>query len=197
MVFHYGAHTLDWDQVLKLVNVYGQMPLLRQQADTRDGQRWRWHHIMLIRLYRARREKKPPMTIDFAHLLQTGSLKECSDQRDRVYGVLGMAEKSIRDRILDLKDLKGPNISVEEVFVDAFRVVVGCDPGLRFLSLSYERGGKYVLPTWCPDLTQGTRTAPKRTCSRRERGLLEPTNRLSRLWRMTIFGSEAFKWTGS
>jgi Heterokaryon incompatibility protein (HET) len=163
MVFHYGAYTLNWDQVVKLVNVYGQMPLLHQQADMRDEKRWRWHHLMLIRQYRDMLKKKRDMMekkphIEFAHLLQTGSLKECCDQRDRVYAVLGMAEKSIRDHIMDIKDKKeqeNHEITVEEVFLDAFGVVIGCDhPQLHFLSLSYERGAKYALPTWCPDLTQ-------------------------------------------
>ena len=93
------------------------------------------------------REKSKP--IDFGHFLWSCGFKNCAYDVDRIYGILGMVEKDIADKIpVDEKYKKDPR----PVFLEAFKVAIKNDRQLHFLSIPFERGTKLGLPSWCPDL---------------------------------------------
>ncbi|KAK3379220.1 hypothetical protein B0T24DRAFT_694788 [Lasiosphaeria ovina] len=161
LTVHYGAHVLAWDDVERLVNVYGQVPVLRDQDDRRDRdnfrdpddlqQRWRWrfHHVMWIHEYQHYLRQTPPKTIALAHLLNTSMYKASTRAHDRVYGLLGLAHQSVRDGIVI--DYDRP---LRDVYVDACRQILQRDTKLQLLSLPFERDGRGGLPSWCPDLAR-------------------------------------------
>jgi len=151
LTVYYGTYILTWDQIARLVNVYGQVPVLRDREDPKEGPRWRHHHVTWVNLYRKCFQQTPPKPIDFAHLLQTSMYKDCTKDQDRVYGVLGMAPPPVRAAIT--VDYDKP---LRQIFIDAFRQVLPSDPSLQSLGLPFERGNGSGsgLPTWCPDLTR-------------------------------------------
>jgi hypothetical protein len=146
LVVYYGTNILDWELVVKLYSVCGAAPLmpLRYLFDEneRDYQPIRW-----IQTYRKRLEKKK--SIDFAHLLWTCGFKQCTERVDRIYGMLGMVDDSIRKNII--KKCPGQE---RQAFLDAFRAAVLDDPQLHLLSLCFDRGDTVDFPTWCPNLTR-------------------------------------------
>lgn len=95
------------------------------------------------------------METDWAHLLWTCGFRDCSNPLDRIYGLLGMADKSVKKALKE-------NYKADErqVFLDAFRVAIDCDHQLHILSLPFDRGDTLTfelgnsdgLPTWCPNL---------------------------------------------
>lgn len=52
LTVHYGTHILTWDQIVRLVKVYGQVSVLRDREDTKEGRRWRFHHVLWVNQYR-------------------------------------------------------------------------------------------------------------------------------------------------
>jgi len=84
--------------------------------------------------YRLRYESNKPL--DFVHLLSINAFGGCCHEEDRVYGLLGLAEDSIRKRILEASKMLVP-----EVYLKAFKVAIEYNPELHFLSLCFERGG--------------------------------------------------------
>lgn len=90
--------------------------------------------------YRLRYESNKPL--DFVHLLSINAFGGCCHEEDRVYGLLGLAEDSVRKRILEASKMLVP-----EVYLKAFKVAIEYNPELHFLSLCFERGGALRLPT--------------------------------------------------
>jgi hypothetical protein len=152
LMVYYGAYSLTWDEIVRLVNVYCQVSVLRHRDDSKEGHRWRFDNIAWITQYRQIFQQEPRKSIHFAHLLRTSMYKDSTNDKDRVFAVLGMADSKVRDAIKP-----DYSKSLRQIFIEAFRQVILTDPALHFLGLPFERGGgaaNHGLPTWCPDLTR-------------------------------------------
>ena len=102
--------------------------------------------IQSIQQYRRRDKSKP---FFFSDLLLSCGFKDCTHDVDKIYGILGMVKKDIRDKIpIDEKYKKDPR----PVFLEAFKVAIKNDFQLHLLSIPFERGTNLGLPSWCPDL---------------------------------------------
>jgi hypothetical protein len=149
IVVLHGSAIFDWDLVAKLYKAYASAPLLpgrRERSETEQAET-RHQYVRWINTYRTRKERSLPNPL--YSLLSIGALKKCKEPEDRVYGVLGMLENSVKDLIE--VDYSKP---LSQIYLEAFKVAIDSDPNLHLLSLCFERGGMKGLPTWCPDLTR-------------------------------------------
>lgn len=88
-------------------------------------------------------------TSDLRDLLVMLRRTDCSDPRDRIYGILGIIENNA-DRFSDL--LKPDyQISVQDLYVSACKVLVEDDRDLSLLHYSCLGGEDSDLPSWVPD----------------------------------------------
>lgn len=146
LVVYYGSNILDWEFIYGLYLVYGAAPHMPLRS-LHDEKEMVYKSIQWIQTYRRAREKSKP--IDFSHLLWTCGFKDCKYDVDKIYGMLGMVEKDIKDRIpVDEKYKKDPR----PVFLEAFKAAIKNDRQLHLLSLPFERDTRLGLPSWCPDL---------------------------------------------
>ena len=146
LVVYYGSNTLDWAFIYRLFLVYGAAPRMPLRS-LYDEEEMVYKSILWIQAYRTSREESKP--IGFSHLLWTSGTKDCTYDVDKIYGILGMVEKDIEDRIpVDVKYRKDPR----PVFLEAFKIAIENDRQLHLLSLPFERGTKLGFPSWCPDL---------------------------------------------
>jgi len=144
LVVYYGNNILDWDLIFRLYTVYGAAPLMPLRG-LHDEKEISYKSIHWIQTYRRAREKSKK--IDFTHLLWSCGFKGCRDDVDKIYGMLGMVDESIRKKI-DPKYREDKR----RVFLDAFKAAIQSDLQLHLLSLPFERDIELGLPTWCPDL---------------------------------------------
>lgn len=152
LVVYYGANILDWDLVVNLYRAYGSAGLMPLRS-VYDEKEIHYKSIMSIMTYRQYREKGKE--IDWSHLLWTCGFRDCSNPLDRIFALLGMADKSVTSVI-------EPDYHADErqVFLDAFKVAIKYDHQLHILNLPFERGDTLTfergnskgLPTWCPNL---------------------------------------------
>ena len=155
LVIYYGCNILDWELIFRLYLAYGAAPRMPLRS-LYDEKTMAYQSIQWIRMYRRMREKSKP--IHFGHLLWSCGFKDCTNDVDRIYGILGMVEKDIMDSIPDddEKYKKDPR----PVFLEAFKVAIKNDRQLHFLGIPFERGTKLGLPSWCPDLKRPKECMP-------------------------------------
>ena len=94
----------------------------------------------------------------FAWTLQLGRFRKASNQRDMVFGPLGMASENARPRSWHPLTLDYTG-TVESVFTQATQYILGSLGNLSFLSCvgsSTERAYN-KLPSWVPDFSQSLR----------------------------------------
>ena len=150
LVVYYGYNILDWEYIYTLyllIKAAPITPLGNVHRDTESG----YHQIQSIQTYRRSRENSEP--IDFSHLLWTCGFKDCTYDVDKIYGILGLVEEDIRDKIVDQKSKNDTCL----VFLEAFKVAIENDRQLHLLSLPFERGTNIGLPSWCPNLKRPNR----------------------------------------
>ena len=154
LVVYYGSNILDWEFIYRLYldsSAAPFMPLRSLVEENEIGHK----SIEWIQYYRRSREESK--SIDFSYLLWASGFKHCKYDVDRIYGILGMVEKDIMDRIpVDEKYKKDPR----PVFLEAFKVAIKNDRQLHLLSLPFERATKLGLPSWCPDLKRPNECMP-------------------------------------
>ncbi len=95
--------------------------------------------------------------IDFPHLLKIACQKACSDPRDRVFAMLGMAGRRFQDRIRIAYS--------KESGKDAIQTCIHCAKActVEGMPLILEFVGRRQrtpdLPSWCPNLDMDTKKA--------------------------------------
>ena len=151
LVVYYGYNILDWEFIYSLYHMFCTAPGMPLRS-LYDQKTLAYQSIRWIRLYRRNRERSKP--IDFSHLLWSCGFKQCTNDVDKIYGILGMVEnnieKEIKKRIpIDVKYYKN---DPRPVFLEAFKIAIENDRQLHLLILPFERGTKLGLPSWCPDL---------------------------------------------
>lgn len=147
LVVYYGSNILDWKFIHRLYRVYGSAPYMPLRS-LHDGEQMAYRSIEWIQSYRGLRAESKP--IDFSHLLWTCVFKDCRDDVDKIYGMLGMVEENIKKRIP--VDEKYYEENPRPVFLEAFKAAINNDGQLHLLSLPFKRDTKLGLPSWCPDL---------------------------------------------
>jgi hypothetical protein len=147
LVVFYGKNIIGWNFLVKLYKAYGSAPLLPSRGNFGKTKESRHEYIRWIQTYRLRYESNKPL--DFVHLLSINALRGCGHEEDRVYGLLRLAQDSVRKRTLEVSKMLVP-----EVYLKSFKVAIEYNPELHLLSLCFERGGTEGLPTWCPDLSR-------------------------------------------
>ena len=154
LVVYYGSNILDWEFIQKLYLNSSAAPFrpLRSLVTEKEiGYR----PIQWIQHYRKIREDSKP--IDFSWLLWACGFKDCTYDVDKIYGILGMVEKDVKDRIpIHEKYINDPR----PVFLEAFKVAIEKNRQLHLLSLPFERDTKLGLPSWCPDLKRPNQCMP-------------------------------------
>jgi hypothetical protein len=83
----------------------------------------------------------------FTALVDLGSGQSCCDPRDKIYGLLGLAEKSLRAEIKVDYQNKTPG----DLSLDVAKYEISNEPMLSFLHLSCNRHRAVELPSWCPN----------------------------------------------
>ena len=99
-------------------------------------------------------------SLPLAHILEAGTMKQCTLPVDRIYASRGMLSK--RARALIKVDYSKP---AHEVFAHIFKLVIQGGPSFWLLSSVGSRGTLEGLPSWCPDLNQPLLESPLSTVS--------------------------------
>jgi hypothetical protein len=96
--------------------------------------------------------------IDFLSAIQKSVYCQCTDDRDRIYAVMGMTSATSKNRFE--ADENVPTLKIDytrsagEVFQDAARYVMLSDRNCSLLCLDGQYGGMIgneYLPSWCPN----------------------------------------------
>lgn len=85
----------------------------------------------------------------FGALVDMGGEWSCYDPRDKIYGMLGLAEKSLRAEIkVDYKNKTSRDLSL-----DVAKHEISNEPMVVVLHMSCKRPRTVDLPSWCPNYT--------------------------------------------
>jgi len=90
----------------------------------------------------------PNTDLTFPNLIYQHWGKLCSDGRDRIYGLLGLAPVELR-QMIKLQYSESPGV----VFRDAFLACVQYYQRLEFLQFCYLMNHRAGIPTWVPELS--------------------------------------------
>ena len=82
----------------------------------------------------------------FSALADMGRDLSCYDSRDKIYGLLGLAEESLRAEIV----VDYQNKTAKELFLDVTKHEIANEPMLTALHLSF-KSPRTDLPSWCPN----------------------------------------------
>ncbi|KAE9376050.1 hypothetical protein N431DRAFT_437438 [Stipitochalara longipes BDJ] len=88
----------------------------------------------------------------FAALVDIGSGWSSSDPRDKIYGLLGLAEDSVRAEIT----VDYQNKSPRDLSLEVAKHEVANEPTIAILHLSCNRPKTADFPSWCPNFTEST-----------------------------------------
>ena len=88
---------------------------------------------------------KPRTHFELLDLLVAASHYDCSDPRDKVFGILGLIEDTIKPDY---------SLSVEEVYTGVAAYLATYLRDMRFLNLVGAGQSDFDLPSWVPDWTQ-------------------------------------------
>ncbi|TPX17571.1 uncharacterized protein E0L32_012134 [Thyridium curvatum] len=156
---------LDLGRMFILIGQYGG--LLNGFAPSDDMQRTKcimYAPITLSLIWKARMNLAGQTTLDgavkpeFQYIANLVRTQEAMDDRDKIYGILEIAEElRLNSKSMDVDY----SLPVERVYVDATIVIGRARNDLSFLSQVDDHGGrKYPqLPSWCPDYSQTEHTA--------------------------------------
>ncbi|KAL8795804.1 MAG: hypothetical protein Q9182_007478 [Xanthomendoza sp. 2 TL-2023] len=84
----------------------------------------------------------------FTSLLETTRDREATDQRDRIYGLLGLITDDLRNLVK--VDYTWPS---SDCYLHFFKAFVTREPTLTILSMASSIQKAPSLPSWCPDLS--------------------------------------------
>ena len=99
---------------------------------------------------RARRSQSGPLSMSLFHILVATSFCECTDQRDRIFAVVGLAKDWVERKVL-MPDYNTREEAVLEVFKDFAIADSNHHKDLRALSCASGPGANSLLPSWVPD----------------------------------------------
>lgn len=82
----------------------------------------------------------------FGALVDMGRELLCQDSRDKIYGLLGLAEESLRAQII----VDYQNITATELYLNVAKHEVANEPMIILLYFANKRNN-IGLPSWCPN----------------------------------------------
>ncbi|KAG9256000.1 heterokaryon incompatibility protein-domain-containing protein [Emericellopsis atlantica] len=101
---------------------------------------------------------EPPITKQPSHfleLLAITRMNKATDNRDKIYALLGLVDDAISQSIVPDYSAKNP---VHQLYIDVARKFVEAGLGPRLLHLAGVTAQTPDLPTWVPDWTRQTRS---------------------------------------
>jgi len=142
-----GPNILPLDAMIKLILALRNASLLdwvKGGTLTTPAGVMRLSYIEIYRRWRGIGEH-----FSFAALVDMGSKWSSFDPRDKIYGLLGLAEDSVRAEItVDYQNKSSRDLSLEVV-----KHEVANEPTVVILHLSCNRPRASDLPSWCPNFT--------------------------------------------
>lgn len=144
VVFLLGTYYFPWDQVTRIAFLS-----LSPQPD-RFSQITHKSFLLFARMnsfrYAYSEEKKIPLGL----LMKEGTGAKCTDPRDLVYSLLGMADVETTELPVDY------NLPVSTLFVRATRHIIHKHRNLAVLATVEDGANIPNLPSWTPDWSFGT-----------------------------------------
>jgi hypothetical protein len=111
--------------------------------------RRKWHTIQYNGYKCSEDYEKKSKPIDHSHLLWICGFKDCKYDVYKIYDMLEMIEKDIKDRILINEKYKKFSLPFSSKLSN---LLSGRSSTLPFMSLPLESSTKITLPSWCLDL---------------------------------------------
>lgn len=144
IVFLMGSYHFPWDQVVRILFLF-------QTSDSaKFTARMRRTFELLGRMNSSRHLYAEQKKIPLAILLKEGSGAKCSNPRDLIYSLLGMAEEEKTAVPIDY------TVPVSTLFVDTTRFLVRRHKNLAVLATIEDMRIATNLPSWTPDWSFGT-----------------------------------------
>ncbi|KAE9377656.1 hypothetical protein N431DRAFT_434813 [Stipitochalara longipes BDJ] len=159
MIMYCGSKSLSWERMcLGMGIIHRHLWQVKDSCLAHDRQvagldgPWRWPVRHLNKIWKdlypiSQLERSGEQHLDFKRLLEVASVSECSDPRDRVFGLLTLMDEKLAARIL-------PNytISTESIYVSVAKAYIA---EYQSLDLLRDGGlwGSLDIPSWVPDWT--------------------------------------------
>ena len=144
---YYGDQCMPWEILADVYMRMGDHFLPVSQLGGEDAHK-SLENITAIE--RARRSHSGPLSMSLFHILVATSFCECSDQRDRIYAVVGLAKDWAERKVL-MPDYDTREQAVLEVFRDFAIADSNHHKDLRALSCASGPSPTSLLPSWVPD----------------------------------------------
>jgi hypothetical protein len=161
VILRCGAQSMEWETMgagLKTVDTLWNVKDIcimsdRKALDRSDDRRWGsaqgLHHISkeLRRTSEMQRDDQAPPPLTW--LLQVANFSKCFEDKDKVYGMLGIMDPKVACQI-------PPNyqLTTRQVFINIAKTYIAADQNLELLREANPWGNSEVgAPTWVPDWT--------------------------------------------
>ena len=148
-----GQAALPVETMINLIQALIKSPFLdwvrEDVLETPPGVRT----LSLIEMYK--RWRAVGEHFSFSALVDMGSHWSCFDPRDKIYGLLGLAEDSVRTAIT----VDYQNKTAKQLSLDVAKHEIANEPMVTVLHLSCNRPRTTDLPSWCPNYSESPTSA--------------------------------------
>jgi len=113
--------------------------------------------VRAVQGIRERRQRRPDVASSLLDVLQDAWPWGATKEHDKIYGMLGLAEPSLRKQIvIDY------SMAISRVYAEFSKLCIVNDPNLELLHLtpSWSRGQMKILPSWCPNFSSEPPATP-------------------------------------
>lgn len=154
-IFTSATNSLDWDHFVTAIHNLRQIPQMRgrlsDEAEKASRMVVEIHEVRQRNIHRHWR-RKSKQGRRFFHMLLLASSSNCSDAKDRIYAVLGLAnDLSFSDRKGPLKPNYDPATTTEDVYRKFAEWSILEKNNLHILSCASKAASESGLPSWVPD----------------------------------------------
>lgn len=154
-IFTSATNSLDWDNFFTAIHNLRQIPQMRGKLSDEAEKASR----MIVEIHEVRQRnirrhwlRKSKQERRFFHMLLLASSSNCSDAKDRIYAVLGLAnDLSFSDRRGPLKPNYDPATTTEDVYRKFAEWSIMDKKNLHILSCASKSASESGLPSWVPD----------------------------------------------
>lgn len=147
VVFMYGSSMISWEAVSKAIMTLRRSPLPTMTFEESAKIQHPEENVFAMEM--ARRSTNGTFPLSLFELLLATCFNQCSDPRDKLYAVLGLA-KDWQGKGELTPDYR-PDITPEKVFQRFAMWDIQKNQTLRILSCATENGYPSNLPSWVPD----------------------------------------------
>ena len=134
-----GYETLPWNEF-----VAGALAFYQRRCSFGVPDREQFRKLRVLVLYII-----GPRRMSLLNALLAVRSANCSDPRDKVYGVLGMAEDTDPEVVRAVK--VDYNIGVEDLYKQVAKIIIDKTRSLQILRCCFPSKANSRLPTWVPD----------------------------------------------